>query len=446
MQPFAGIFETYLLPNNHPDPQVRLKQLTDAIKLVFASVYSKVARGYINAINYKIEEEKMAVVIQEVVGNQFGDVFYPHISGVAQSYNYYPVAHMKPEEGFAVMALGLGKYVVEGEKAFRFSPSFPNTEILSTKDMIKNSQFHLYAVDLKKKDPDLLTGDMAGLTTLTIDDAERQGTLKHCASVFSPDNNTITPGLDKPGPRIINFANILKYNYAPLARTIEVVLDVVKEALGSPVELEFAVDLNKDKNYRTSFYLLQIKPLLGSAQDYNVDMQKIDKKDIILYTEKGMGNGLIKDVRDIIYVDTVIFDKSKTEEMVQEIEQLNEKMGRKGKKYILIGPGRWGTRDRWIGIPVNWPQISNARIIVETSLEGFPLDASSGSHFFHNVTSMNVGYFSVQQELSGNYITWELLKSQKLVDKTKYFRHIEFEKPVKVRMDGKKRIAVITVS
>ncbi|MBN1339203.1 MAG: pyruvate, phosphate dikinase [Bacteroidales bacterium] len=445
MQPFAGIFETYLLPNSHPDPKVRLQQLMDAIKLVFASVYSNVAKGYINAIHYKIEEEKMAVIIQEVVGNRYNNVFYPHISGVAQSYNYYPVAHMKPEEGFAVIALGLGKYVVEGEKAFRFSPKYPSTDILAPKDMVKNSQVHFYAVDLSKHDVNLLEGDMAGLTTLSIEDAEMHGSLKHCASVYNPDNNTITPGLDKPGPRVVNFANILKYNYTPLAQTIEVVLDVVKEALGSPVEIEFAIDLNRDKDYMTSFYLLQIKPLLGSAQDYNVDMESISEEDIMLYTKKGMGNGLVGDIRDVIYVDEKLFDKSKTVEMAVEIDKLNAEMVKLEKKYILIGPGRWGTRDRWIGIPVNWPQISNARIIVETSLEGFPLDASSGSHFFHNVTSMNVGYFSINQELSGNYIKWDILSKQKLVKKTDFFRHIEFEEPVKIRMDGKKRIAVITL-
>lgn len=445
MQPFAGIFETYILPNNHPDPKVRLRHLMDAIKLVFASVYSNVARGYINAIRYKIEEEKMAVIIQEVVGHQYDDVFYPHISGVAQSYNYYPVGNMKPEEGFAIMAVGLGKYVVEGEKAFRFSPKHPTTEILSPKDMFRNSQVHFYAVDLNKKDLNLLEGDMAGLTTLDIDDAERHGTLRHCASVYNSDNNSIIPGLDKPGPRIVNFANILKYNYTPLAKTIDLVLDVVKEALGSPVEIEFALDLSRDKDLNTSFYLLQIKPLLGSAQDYNIDMDEIREKAILLYTEKGMGNGLIGNIKDVIFVDEDNFDKSETVAMAEEIEKLNQKMVEEGRKYILIGPGRWGTRDRWIGIPVNWPQISNAQVIVETSLEGFPLDASSGSHFFHNVTSMNVGYLSVQQELSGNFIRWDILKNQKTISEMEYFRHIRFEEPLKVRMDGKKRIAVITL-
>ncbi len=444
MQPFAGIFETYLLPNNHPDIKVRLEQVMNAIKLVFASIYSPVARGYIQAINYKIEEEKMAVIIQEVVGNKYDNLFYPHISGVAQSYNYYPFAHMKPEEGFAVAALGLGKYVVEGEKAYRFSPKYPATEINTPEDQYKNSQVKFFAVDLNKKNVNLLEGDTAGLARSDIDVAEKQGTLRHCASVYDPGNNVIYPGINKPGPRIINFVNILKYNYIPLAKTIEIVLDIVKEALGSAVEIEFAVDLNKDSQNKASFYLLQIKPLLGSAQDYNINMDEIKKDSILLYSEKGMGNGIIKDIYDVIYVDRDLFDKSETEEMTREIEALNAQMIKQNKKYILIGPGRWGSRDKWIGIPVNWPQISNAKIIVETSLEGYPLDASSGSHFFHNVTTMNVGYFSVQPELSKSYIDWDVLKKQKIINQTNYFKHIKFAKPLKVRMDGKKRIFVIT--
>jgi len=446
MQPFAGIFETYILPNNHPDLSVRLRQTMDAIKLVFASVFSKTARDYIRAVNYKIEEEKMAIVIQEAVGHRYNDVFYPHISGVAQSYNYYPFSHMKPEEGFAVAAVGLGKYVVEGEKAYRFSPKYPNIEINSSKDQYKNSQVNFFAVDLKKHDIDLLEGDTAGLRRLDIDDAERHGTLRHCASVYDPENNVIIPGLNRNGPRIVNFANVLKYNYVPLAKTIEVVLDVVKEALGSPVEIEFAVDLNKDKDYKASFYLLQIKPLLGNAEDYEIELDKIEDEKVILFSDKGMGNGIIEDLYDVIYICKNIFNKSKTPEMALEIEGLNQIMIKENRKYILIGPGRWGTRDQWIGIPVTWPQISNAKIIVETSYEGFPLDASSGSHFFHNVTSMNVGYFSIQPELSRSYIKYDLLNSQELVNQTKFFKHVRFKDPLNVKMDGKKRISVVSIA
>jgi hypothetical protein len=443
-QPFAGIFETYLIPNNHPDPKVRLDQLMDAVKLVYASVYSPIAKGYIEAVNYRIDQEKMAVVVQEVVGHQHGDVFYPHISGVAQSYNYYPFAHMKPEEGFAVTALGLGRYVVEGEKAFRFSPRYPDLEINSAKDQYKGSQVYFYAVDLAKQDVNLLDGEDAGLRKLDIYDAEMHGTLKHCASVYSIENERISAGLREAGPRVVNFADILKYNYIPMAKTIEIVLDVVKEALGSPVEIEFAIDLNKDENYKASFYLLQIKPLIGNATDYEVDMDKIVKEDILLYSEKEMGNGLIDTVQDVVFVDPDTFDKAKTVEMAEEIDRINAEFGREGKQYVLIGPGRWGTRDRWIGVPVAWPQISHAKIIVETSLEGFPLDASSGSHFFHNVTSMNVGYFCVQPELSGSFIRYDVLRQQKNIRRTEYFTIVNFEKPLTIRMDGKKRISVIT--
>jgi len=289
-----------------------------------------------------------------------------------------------------------------------------------------------------------MDGEDAGLRKLDVDDAERHGTLKHCASVFSFDNKSITPGLNAAGPRVVNFADILKYNYIPLAKTIEVVLDVVKEAMGSPVEIEFAVDLNKDDDNKASFYVLQIKPLIGNATDYNVEMEKIREQDILLYSEKEMGNGMMDDIDEVVFVDPDTFDKSKTMEMADEMEKINAEMIRENRNYVLIGPGRWGTRDRWIGVPVTWPQISHAKVIVETSLEGFPLDASSGSHFFHNVTSMNVGYFCVQPEFTKSFIRYDILKSRKNQRKTQYFTIVKFEKPLTVKMDGKKRISVIT--
>ncbi len=445
-QPFSGIFETYILPNNHVDFEQRLKQLMDAIKLVFVSIYSKNARTYFKAIDYKVEEEKMAVVLQEVVGQQFDKYYYPHISGTAQSHNFYPVAHMKPDEGFAVAALGLGQYVVEGEKAFRFSPSYPNLEIVSTKDLYKGSQVYFYAVNFDKEDINLLEGEDAGLIRLDIDESEKHGTLKHLASVYDPENDRVSPGLDSYGPRIVNFANILKYEYIPLAKTINVILDVVKEALGSPVEIEFAVDLTKDKSGLASFYLLQIKPLVCHEDDYHVDVNKIDKEHLVLYSEKTMGNGKIQNIKDVIFVMPEKFDNTKTMEMKDEIDEMNQRMQEAGKKYILIGPGRWGTRDRFIGIPVAWPQISNAKIIVEMSLNEFNLDASLGSHFFHNVTSMNVGYFSVDHKSIKDRIAWEVLNKQKVVSESKYFKHIEFKKPLTITMDGRKRFSAITWS
>jgi hypothetical protein len=443
-QPFSGIFGTYLLPNNNPELEIRLRQLSEAIKLVFSSIYSKNSRTYFEAINYKIDQEKMAVVIQEVVGNRFENVFYPHISGTAQSFNFYPVSHMKPKDGFAVLAVGLGHYVVEGERAFRFSPAYPSLDIISHTDLYKNSQVRFYAVDLAKRELNLLEGENAGLITLDISHAERHGTLGHSASVLSIDNDAITPGLDAAGPRVINFADILKYDYIPLASTLKIVLDVVTEAFGTPVEIEFAVDLTKDATGNASFYLLQIKPLAGSGAGYAIDPATICNDDTILITKKSMGNGVIDDITDFIYVEPEKFNKLRTREMADEIDLMNDKMLTENRKYILMGPGRWGSRDKFLGIPVAWPQISNAKVIVEVGLPEFHVDASLGSHFFHNVTSMNVGYFSINHETNEGSIFWEKLKDQKSVETGRFFRHIRFEKPLLVRMDGKKGMAVIS--
>ena len=445
-QPFSGIFGTYLLPNNNPDPDIRFRQISEAIKLVFASIYSKNARIYFEAISYKIELEKMAVVIQEVVGNRYDEVFYPHISGSAQSFNFYPVAHMTPKDGFAVVAVGLGQYVMEGERAYRFSPAYPSIEIISQKDLYKNSQVRFYAVDLRKKDINLLEGENAGLVMLDISDAEKHGTINHTASVLDPDNDTITPGLDSPGPRVMNFADILKYDYIPLATTLKVVLDVVTEACGTPVEIEFAIDLAKDETGNASFYLLQIKPLVGTGAGYNIDPEIIPGEDLILMTKRSMGNGVIDDIHDIIYIEPEEFNNMFTGRMADEIALMNEKMMKESRRYILIGPGRWGTRDKFLGIPVVWPQISNAKVIVEVSLPDFHLDASLGSHFFHNVTSMNVGYFSIDQDAKDGIICWENIQKQNVLEKGKFCRHVRFEKPLCIRMDGKKGMAVITMN
>jgi hypothetical protein len=442
-QPFAGIFDTYLMPNNHHDHQERLRQVGNAIKLVFASAFSATARGYVRAINYKIEDERMAVVLQEVVGNQYDNLFYPHISGVAQSYNFYPFSHMKPEEGYGIAGVGLGKYVVEGNRAYRFSPKYPSLEINSPKDQFRNSQVKFYAVDLDKSVPDLWQGESAGLAFEDIAVSERQKTLTHSASTFDPQNNSIHPGMSKKGPRIVNFANILRYNYIPLAQTLDLVLELGRDALGTEVEIEYAVDLNKDESGRASFYILQIKPLIGSSAECEVEKDEIPMDKTLLYSEQGMGNGCIDNIKDMIYVDAETFDKSKTEQIAEEIEQFNEKMVNEGKQYILIGPGRWGTRDRWIGIPVKWHQISNAKVIVETSLDDFPLDASSGSHFFHNVTTMNVGYFTVQPELSSSFIKYDLLQQGKLIEKGIFMRHVRFRSKLIIKMDGKNRIYCI---
>lgn len=442
-QPFAGVFDTYLVPNGH-NKRLVLEQLSTAIKLVFASTFSEKARNYFSIIHHKIEEEKMAVVLQELVGTQYGNYYYPHISGVAQSYNYYPVANMKPEEGFAVAAVGLGTYVVDGWKSYRFSPRYPRISIYSVKDLLNSSQVQFYALDCTDEEFDFLkNGELAALRLLNISEAEKHGTLIHCASVYDPVNDRIESGLSVYGPRIINFANILQYDYIPLAETLRVLLDTIKEAFGSPVEIEYAVDLNPAANGLPTFYLLQIKPLIGNQIAQNIDVGKLDQSKMVLFTRSSLGNGEIKDVRDVIYIDNAAFNKLKTIEMAAEIEQLNRLMVKSNRPYILIGPGRWGSRDRFVGIPVNWSQISNAKVIVEVSLDNYPLDSSLGSHFFHNVTSMNIGYFSIQHNSPTDFVTWEMLEKAELVRQTTFFKHVSFDEPLTILMDGKQKTSAI---
>ncbi len=444
-QPFAGIFDTYLIPNSTNKKQV-FEQICSAIKLVFASTFSPKARNYFAIIHHKIEEEKMAVILQELVGNQFGEYYYPHISGVAQSYNFYPVNNMRPEEGFAVVAFGLGTYVVDGWKSFRFSPKYPTVSMYSTKDLVNGSQVQFYALDCLKTDIDLLRdGELAALKLIDIYDAESHGTLRHCVSVYNADNDRLEPGNGGNGPLVVNFANILQYNYIPLAETISTILITVQESFGSPVEIEFAVDLERTRNRLPSFYLLQIKPLVTDQISKQVKLDKLDKKQMLLYTRSCVGNGEISGIRDVVYIDNEKFTKLKTVEMAEEIEQINKRMIESNKQYILIGPGRWGSRDRFVGIPVNWSQISNAKVIVEISLHNFPLDSSLGSHFFHNVTAMSIGYFSVQHASATDFIRWDVLGNQRLVQQTGFFKHVCFDTPLTIYMDGKNNTSAVVL-
>jgi hypothetical protein len=443
-QPFAGVFDTFIVANNLDDRSKTVEILGNAIKMVFASVYSDNARTYFKAVQHKVEEERMAVVLQELVGSRYGDYYYPHISGTAQSYNYYPIANMKPEEGFAVTAVGLGFYVVGGNKSYRFSPKYPNIDIYTTKDLINSSQVNFYAVDLSKENVDYLNeGELATLALLDISVAEKHGTIKHCASVYNPDNDRVETGLDTYGPRIINFADILKYDYIPLAQTLDLMLGTIKEAFGSPVEIEYAVDLNRTENNLPSFYLLQVKPLVSNDFSNEIEVEEPDRARTVLYSESSLGNGEVDYIKDVIYIDVAKFNKLETLDMVREIEMLNQIMIKENRRYVLIGPGRWGTRDQYLGLPVVWSQISNAKIIVEISLENFPLDSSLGSHFFHNVTSMNIGYLSILDSSSTDFIQWEILDSQRIVHRTKYFKHVQFNNKLTILMNGKKRISCI---
>jgi hypothetical protein len=443
-QAFSGIYETYYLPNNHPSIDVRLHQLEMAIKMVYASVFSPLARSYFDSVNRSIEEEKMAVIIQELVGRPYGNFYYPHLSGVAQSYNYYPFSYMKPEDGIGLIAIGLGKSVVDGEESFRFCPKYPKMIMMTIKDMLQNSQRSFYALDITKNEVDLVKGIHATLEKLPVYKAEEHGTLSLSASVFDASSNTVSPGLHMEGPRIIDFSYILQYDQVPLAATLSKLLDILRSALGTPVEIEFSVDLNKDSSGRASFYILQVKPLIRRVDSMVVDTSVVERSDLILYTDRGMGNGIVEGIRDIVYVVPERFDKMHTRLMAKEIKEINGEMKKTQAGYILIGPGRWGSSDPFLGIPVDWTAISEARIIVEAGIKDFNVDASLGSHFFHNITTMNIGYFTVSGRSESAFIDYSYLASLEAELETAYLRHIRLPKPVTVIMDGRKSVSLVT--
>ncbi|HNT52518.1 MAG TPA: PEP/pyruvate-binding domain-containing protein, partial [Candidatus Syntrophosphaera sp.] len=445
-QPLAGVYRTFMLPNNHPDKLYRLRQLMDAIKLVFASVYLSDARNFLEALNFKAEEEKMAVIIQETVGSLKGaSHYYPHISGVAQSYNFYPTGNMLHTDGIANIALGLGKSVVEGKLNFRFCPRYPETDMLPQTEMVRSAQKEFYALDLATNDFDLTKGEEITLAKLNLKDAEKHGVLRYLASVWDYDNYRLTDNLEERGLKVLTFSGILKYNQFPLAAIIAELLEIGEIALGIPVEIEFAVDLDYDHNYnrKPTFYILQVRPLSVNTDAYRIDPDTLVKSELLMYTEHGMGNGVINDLTDIVYLDPRHFDKTRTIEMQDEIERFNEKMARLGKRYILIGPGRWGSRDKFLGIPVRWPQINRAKVILETGLRDFIVEASQGTHFFHNLVAMNVGYFTIPFVSSTDYVDMDWLLAQPERERGDYFVHLEFDHPLVVRMDGKTGMAVI---
>ena len=448
-QPFAGIYRTYMLANNDPDPAMRLKQLMDAIKLIYASSYSVGTQQYIEHIGHQMDEEKMAVIIQEVVGTENEDYYYPHISGIAQSYNFYPIDNQKHTDGMSSLAVGLGKMVIEGGNVFRFCPKHPKVWLLSMEDMLSVAQREFYALDLRSNQMGLYGLESSTLVKLPLSKAEEHGRLKHLASVFDYQNNRLWPGLSRKGPRIVTFDNILKYGHYPLSNIINRLLEIGEAALGMPVEIEFALDLdrkNETSNYPT-FYLLQIRPLAVSYSNTTVKLKDFKKSDIILYTEKGMGNGEISNLHDIIWCPPELFSSINTLNIQQELDIINRKMKEENINYILIGPGRWGSQDRFLGIPIQFGQISQSKVIVESGIKGFDIPPSQGTHFFHNVVAMNIGYFSVPyQSEEDDFINWDLLRSMKKTGKWKYFKHIHSAKPIKVKMNGKTGEAIIYIN
>ncbi|HEY9055323.1 MAG TPA: PEP/pyruvate-binding domain-containing protein [Rectinemataceae bacterium] len=434
MVPFSGIYDTYIIPNNHPSLDVRLNQVCDAIRLIYASLFSSEARSYFELAKYNLEEERMAVVIQELVGSRRGDYYYPDISGVAQSHNYYPVSYVKPQDGICVAALGLGTWVVGGGDAHRFCPAYPKLDVLPPDRALENTQRSFHALDLSRMSPDLCAGEMATLASLPIQAASKDRHFSLLASTWDPEDMRLVPGNSGKGPKIIDLANILKFDAIPFAKAISMVLDIGSRSMGTPVEIEYALNLDEPSG-RPALYMLQLKPLIHTEDKVSVDIGNADDASVLIRSAKAMGNGRIRGIRDIVWVDPVAFDRSLTEDIAREIGEIDAEARAKGVRYLLIGPGRWGTRDRWMGVPVAFSQISRAKVIVEADLEGFVVDSSLGSHFFHNLTTMNIGYLKVAASGTDS-LDWGWLAEQEIVRSTKYCRWSRAEACLDIRMDG----------
>ncbi|GAB6121905.1 PEP/pyruvate-binding domain-containing protein [Dysgonomonas termitidis] len=442
-QPFAGVYSTYMIPLL-PDKYEMLGLLGKAIKAVYASVFYRDSKTYMVATQNLIDQEKMAIVLQEAVGSRYGDHFYPTLSGVARSLNFYPVGNEKPEEGIANIVLGLGKYIVEGGVSLRFSPAHPHNIIqLSSVDFaLRDTQRFFYALDMKDTEKEFSTNDGFNLLKLNLKDAEKDGSIKYISSTYDPVDQVIYDGYYEGGRKILSFVNILQHNVFPLAEILKQTLRIGQEEMGRAVEIEFAADL-KDKGEGT-FYLLQIRPIVQNRELQSEDLSQIKPEQEILHSTSALGHGVTSDVYDIVYVKTKSFSAANNQLIAIEIDAINKEFLDNDKNYVLIGPGRWGSSDPWLGIPVRWPQISNARVLVEIALDNYKIEPSQGTHFFQNLTSFGVGYFSINPFLQNDGLfDEEYLNSQPAVYETGYLRHVRFSNPVTIKINGKKKIGVV---
>ena len=443
-QPFAGVFSTYMLPNSHPDLEVRINQLVSAIKLVYASTYLKLSRSYAETLSISLGESRMAVVIQEVVGQAHGDRYYPDFSGTAASYNYYPLGkHLQPEDRIAFAALGLGKTVVDGGLSRRFSPKRPKVNIYANVDEeISSSQSSFFAVRLCQDEfIDLEQGEYSFLESCSLRDAIDDHTLGEVADTYDAQGGRLTSGYwdEKAGSPVVTFNRQLKYGTFPLAEIINRVLELGEKAMGCPVEVEYAGNFSPAEGELANFRLLQLRPFLEHEETMMIEDLDIPDEDLFVSSSVVSGYRSIADIQDIIYVKPDLFDLTKTLEMVDEIMGLNRELVDEGLPYILIGPGRWGTCERHLGIPVVWSDINGARVIMEVDLEDFQVDHSQGSHFFHNISSAGIPYFYVKFNSRSDFLDWDWLQSLKPVRETRYFRHVSTIKPLTVIANGKKR-------
>ena len=436
--PFAGVYETYMLPNNQANPLIRLNDLLNTIKRVYASTFYQGAKDYIRITSYRLEEEKMAVIIQKMIGISHGERFYPDISGVARSYNFYPLPPQKTIDGVVSAALGLGKTVVDGGNTVRFCPKYPTDliQFYTAEESMSSTQHEFYALDLAgKSDFGYVTHDLLQ-KQYNLNIAEKDGTLHYVGSVYSPDNDRITDGLSRPGARIVTFGPILRGKLFPLPEILDLLLDMGTWGMGTPVEIEFAVTMSVKPEMPKEFGLLQMRPLVVSRESEELDVENIDPKKLICLSNQVLGNGVLTGIYDVVLVDYHLFDRSKSREVAKEVSAFNNMLMNEKRPYLLIGVGRWGSLDPWLGIPVNWEQIAGAKAIIETGFKDMSVEPSQGSHFFQNITSFMVGYFSVNEHKHQGFLDWDWLLNQPSIEEKTFTRLLRFEKPIHIKMNG----------
>ena len=446
-QPFAGIYSTYMIPYLD-DKYEMLRMLACAIKGVYASVYYKDSKAYMTATSNVIDQEKMAVILQEVVGKTYGDKYYPTFSGVLRSLNYYPIGDETAEEGIASLALGLGKYIVDGGQTLRVSPYHPN-QVLQTSEMetaLRETQTRFYALDMSRVGDDFQVDDGFNIKNLRVKEADKDGALNGIASTFDPYDQVIRDGIYEGGRKIISFCGVLQHGVFPLPEILQMSERFGADEMRRPVEIEFACNLENGEQGKMNgnFYLLQIRPIVDSKQVLDADLDAISDEKCLLRSANSLGHGISEDVTDVVYVKTSDdFTASENPYIADEIEQINRRFLNEGRNYVLVGPGRWGSSDYWLGIPVKWPHISAARVIVEEGLKNYHVDPSQGTHFFQNLTSFGVGYFTINTYTGDGVFQKEVLDSMPAVEETPHVRHVRFDKPLKIMMDGKKQKGVV---
>ena len=442
-QPFAGIYSTYMIPYLE-DKDEMLRMLAAAIKSVYASVYFKDSKAYMTATRNVIDQEKMAVILQEVVGKQYGDHFYPNFSGVLRSINYYPLGYEKSEEGIASLALGLGKYIVDGGQTLRVSPYHP-AQVLQTSDMeiaLRQTQTQFYALDMKRVGVDFKVDDGFNILKLKVKDAENDGALNFIASTYDANDRVIRDGLYDGGRKIVSFNGVLRHGVFPLPELLKLSMHHGADSMRRPVEIEFACTLNDDRT--GEFYLLQIRPIVDSKQVLDQDIMAIPDDKCLLRSHNSLGHGVSDDIVDVVYVKTdENFTASDNPVVAMEVERINKKFLADGKNYVLVGPGRWGSSDSWLGVPVKWPHISAAKLIVETTLKNYSVDPSQGTHFFQNLTSFGVGYFTIDENKGMGFFRKEILDAMPAVEEMPHVRHVRFSKPLHIMMDGMKQEGLV---